>query len=554
MTTTLREKGVSFRKVKRVGIATVSVTYRSASAAGKITEVISKEFPLFSSPKSGERALLFSLNDDEQERIHEWATSQALETIRNRIDKFGVTEPLIQKQGKREIVIQLPGLKDPDRAIALIGKTAVLAFKLVDSDGDLQRAIGGRVPIGDELLYQRQVDATTGAISTVPFLIRKKILLTGDLLTDARVSIDTQYNEPYVSLTFNNAGAKRFDAVTAENVGQRLAIAVLAFKLVDSDGDLQRAIGGRVPIGDELLYQRQVDATTGAISTVPFLIRKKILLTGDLLTDARVSIDTQYNEPYVSLTFNNAGAKRFDAVTAENVGQRLAIILDGNVYSAPNINERISGGRAQISGNFTYEEATDLAIVLRAGALPAPVTIIQNVTVGPTLGRDSIKAGVRATIIGEFLVLLFMIIYYRLSGVIANIAMILNILMLLGAMAWFNATLTLPGIAGIILTIGMGVDSNVLIFERIKEELRAGRTPRSAVNAGYDNAWWTIVDAHVTTLITAAVLFQFGSGPIKGFAVTLSLGIMINLFTALVGTKLLLDILNQKFKIEKLSI
>jgi preprotein translocase subunit SecD len=297
-----------------------------------------------------------------------------------------------------------------------------------------------------------------------------------------------------------------------------------------------------------------VDKATGAVSRTPFLIKKKTLLTGDLLTDARVSIDTQYNEPYVSLTFNNAGAKRFDTVTADNVGKRLAIILDGNVYSAPNINERISGGRAQISGNFTYEEATDLAIILRAGALPAPVTIIQNVTVGPTLGRDSINAGVRATIIGGVLVLLFMIVYYRLSGIIANSAMILNILMLLGAMAWFNATLTLPGIAGIILTIGMGVDSNVLIFERIKEELRAGRTPRSAVNAGYDNAWWTIVDAHVTTLITAAVLFQFGSGPIKGFAVTLSLGILINLFTALVGTKLLLDILNQKFKIERLSI
>ncbi len=453
VTTTLRQEGVSFRKVKRVGLASVAVTYRNASAAGKITEVVSEEFPLFSTPKSGERELLFSLNDDEQKRIHEWATSQALETIRNRIDKFGVTEPLIQKQGDKEIVIQLPGLKDPDRAIALIGKTAVLEFKLVDSEGDVQRAIDGRVPIGDELLYQRQVDKATGAVSRTPFLIRKKTLLTGDLLTDARVSIDTQYNEPYVSLTFNNAGAKRFDTVTADNVGKRLAI-----------------------------------------------------------------------------------------------------ILDGNVYSAPNINERISGGRAQISGNFSYEEATDLAIVLRAGALPAPVTIIQNVTVGPTLGRDSINAGVRATIIGGVLVLLFMIVYYRLSGIIANSAMILNILMLLGAMSWFNATLTLPGIAGIILTIGMGVDSNVLIFERIKEELRAGRTPRSAVDAGYDNAWWTIVDAHVTTLITAAVLFQFGSGPIKGFAVTLSLGILINLFTALVGTKLLLDILNQKFKIERLSI
>ncbi len=221
VTTTLRQEGVSFRKVKRVGLASVSVTYRNASAAARITEVVSEEFPLFSTPKTGERDLLFTLDDDEQKRIHEWATSQALETIRNRIDKFGVTEPLIQKQGKREIVIQLPGLKDPDRAIALIGKTAVLEFKLVDSEGDVQRAVEGQVPIGDELLYQRQVDKTTGAVSRTPFLIKKKILLTGDLLTDARVSIDTQYNEPYVSLTFNNAGAKRFDAVTADNVGKR---------------------------------------------------------------------------------------------------------------------------------------------------------------------------------------------------------------------------------------------------------------------------------------------------------------------------------------------
>ncbi|MFQ5586592.1 MAG: protein translocase subunit SecD [Thermodesulfobacteriota bacterium] len=453
VTTLLKKEGVSFRKVKRVGTAAISVSYRNERSAGRIKKVIGDEFPMFAKPEAGERELLFTLTGDERKRIHEWSTSQALETIRNRIDKFGVTEPLIQKQGAKEIVIQLPGLKDPDRAIALIGKTAVLEFKLVDSKGDVQRAVEGQVPVGDELLYQRTVDKDTGA-------------------------------------------------------------------------------AGRIP----------------------FLIKKKTLLTGDLLTDARVAVDTQFNEPYVSLTFNRTGAKRFDAITAENVGERLAIILDGNVYSAPRINERISGGRAQITGNFSYDEATDLAIVLRAGALPAPVNIIQNVTVGPTLGRDSIEAGIRATIIGGILVLFFMILYYRLSGIIANSAMILNILMLLGAMAWFNATLTLPGIAGIILTIGMGVDSNVLIFERIKEELRAGRTPRSAVDAGYDNAWWTIVDAHVTTLITAAVLFQFGSGPIKGFAVTLSLGILINLFTALVGTKLLLDILNQKLRVKRLSI
>ncbi|HLE08892.1 MAG TPA: protein translocase subunit SecD, partial [Thermodesulfobacteriota bacterium] len=249
-----------------------------------------------------------------------------------------------------------------------------------------------------------------------------------------------------------------------------------------------------------------------------------------------------------------AGARIFERITEANQGRRLAIILDGNVHSAPVIREKIAGGNAQISGGFKYEEATDLAIVLRAGALPAPVKVVQNLTIGPTLGRDSIRAGIKAMVLGGILVLAFMVYYYRFSGLIADVAVSLNVLMLLGAMAWFSATLTMPGIAGVLLTIGMGVDANVLIFERIKEELKTGRTPRSAVEAGYGRAWWTVIDSHVTTLITAAVLFQFGSGPIKGFAVSLSLGILINLFTTLVGTKLAFDIQNERFRVKKLSI
>ncbi len=449
----LKEEDVVFTEVKRVATDGLSIRYYGVGVASKIKEAIEDKLPIFSKPTESEDRLTFTLLEKEVDRIKDWSTSQALETIRNRIDKFGVTEPLIQKQGKREIVIQLPGLKDPDRAISLIGKTAILEFKLVDPDGNIDEALNGHVP-------------------------------------------------PW----------------------------------------------------DELIYQKITDKTTGSVSRIPYLVKRETLLTGDLLTDARVAVDSQYNEPYVSLTFNNIGARRFDAITSDNVGQRLAIILDGNLYSAPSIRERISGGRAQISGNFTYDESRDLAIILRAGALPAPVEIIQNVTVGPTLGRDSIQAGVKAAIAGGLLVVLFMVIYYRLSGLIADIAMVLNIAMLLGAMSWFNSTLTLPGIAGIILTIGMGVDSNVLIFERIKEELGSGRSVRSAVNTGYNNAWWTIVDAHVTTLITAAVLFQFGSGPIKGFAVSLSFGILINLFTSLVGTKVLLDILSQKLHLKRLSI
>ncbi|MBE9531590.1 MAG: protein translocase subunit SecD, partial [Proteobacteria bacterium] len=283
-------------------------------------------------------------------------------------------------------------------------------------------------------------------------------------------------------------------------------------------------------------------------------VKKTVLLTGDTISDARVAFDTRFNKPYVSLTFNGLGGVIFGKITGDNVGKRMAIVLDGNVYSAPNINEKISGGRAQITGSFSHTEAVDLAIALRAGALPAPVDIIQNVTVGPTLGQDSIEAGMKAAMLGIILVVFFMIFYYKLSGIIAIVAMILNLVMLMGAMSYFGATLTLPGIAGILLTIGMGVDANVLIFERIREELRAGRTPRSAVDAGYDKAWWTIVDSQVTTLITAAVLFQFGSGPIKGFAVTLSLGILINLFTALVGTKVSFDLINYRGSVKKLSI
>jgi preprotein translocase subunit SecD len=287
---------------------------------------------------------------------------------------------------------------------------------------------------------------------------------------------------------------------------------------------------------------------------VPILLKKQAALTGDLLSDAKVNIDTRFSEPYVSLSFNEAGAKLFEEVTAENVKKRLAIILDNTVYSAPVIQEKISGGNAQITGHFSMEEAKDLSIVLKAGALPAPLKMLQNVTIGPSLGMDSIEAGKMAGLIGTIAVIIFMIFYYRLSGVIADFALLLNIVLLLGAMASLNATLTLPGIAGIILAIGMAVDSNVLMFERMRDELRAGKTPRSAVDSGYDKAFWTIFDSHVTTLITAAVLFQFGTGPIKGFAVTLSLGVTINLFTALIGTKSVFDIINSRRDLKKLSI
>jgi preprotein translocase subunit SecD len=317
--------------------------------------------------------------------------------------------------------------------------------------------------------------------------------------------------------------------------------------------EILREFGPQVPPDDEILFERHVDKETGRITKTPYLVKKRAVMTGDVLTDARVSIG-EFQNAYVSFNLDSTGAKLFERITAENVKKRMAIILDNSVYSAPVIQERISGGRGQITGSFSTEEANDLAIVLRAGALPAPVKVIQDLTVGPSLGRDSIEKGIRSTIIAGILVVMFMVFYYRVSGLIADFALMLNLVWLAGCLAALGATLTLPGIAGIILTIGMGVDSNVLMFERIREELRAGKPVRPAVDAGYDKAFFTIFDSHVTTLITGFALFLFGTGPIKGFAVSLCLGIAINLITALVGTKVVFDLRNRRGRMDRLSI
>lgn len=415
------------------------------------------------------------LKPQEVRSIEENAVAQSVEIIRNRIDQFGVTEPMIVRQGSDEIVVQLPGIKDPQRAIDLIGKTAQLEFKLVDDQSDV------------------------------------------------------------------NLSSLIASALASGNLKPKFTYA-----------DLERALAGSIPPGDEVYLMKHVDGTTGRVLKLPILLKKRTLMTGDAIKTARAQIEGEFNRPFVSLSLNERGARLFGRITRENVGNRLAIVLDNVVQSAPVIQEPITGGHAQITGNFTSEEASDLAIVLRAGALPAPVEIVQNLTVGPTLGQDSIHAGITAAVLGTILVVLFMLVYYRLSGVIANFALFLNLILMVAALSLFHATLTLPGIAGIILSIGMAVDSNVLIFERMREEFGAGKSIRSGVEGGYEKAWWTIVDAHVTTLITAFALFLFGTGPIKGFAVTLSLGVILNLFTVLFGTKVVYDYLNVKRKIKQI--
>lgn len=454
---TLNAQNIRFKRVAKVGGDRVQLVLYDRGSADNVQKLVKKKYPdlellpLFD--EGGFVNMQLRINEKEAQVRKDKAVQQALETIRNRIDQFGVSEPIIQREGISHIVVQLPGIKDPKRAIELIGKTARLEFKLVDEN----------------------VNAATATPSSIPE-------------------------------------------------------------------------------DDEILVEKKTDSATGAVSETPLVVKRKAMITGDLLTDAQVRIDSQYNQPYVAIEFNSTGARLFDQVTAANVGKRFAIVLDNNIYSAPVIRERISGGSAQISGSFTEKEASDLGIVLRAGSLPAPVKIIQNVTVGPSLGQDSINKGLIAGLIGVALVVVFMTIYYKLSGLVANFGMVLNIIFLMGSLSALGATLTLPGIAAIVLLIGMSVDSNVLIFERIREELRLGKTPMASIDAGYDKAFLTIMDSHVTTLITAAVLFQFGTGPVKGFAVSLSLGIIINLFTSLLATRVVFDLFLDRVRVKRLSI
>jgi len=456
-----RKEQIRHRGIDHSGKYTLSIQLTDPENFGsdveKINDLLNKNFGsdeiVTDSTDSATQTVKLALKDQWVEEIQKQATEQALETIRNRIDQFGVSEPDIRMQGDRRIQVQLPGVTDTERAKGLIGKTALLEFKLVDDEHDLAAALNGNIPPGSQVLYQAD----------------------------------------------------------------------------EKEGD-----------------------KTG--KTQPYLIKQRALMTGEYLTDARVQIDSQFNEPYVSIDLDRKGARVFEKITEENVKKRLAIVLDNKVYSAPVIQEKIPGGSARITGSFSPQEARDLAIVLRAGSLPAPVKIIEERTVGPSLGRDSIHKGLMSLLVSSLLVLGFMALYYRLAGLIADLALVVNILMLAAGMAMFGATLTMPGIAGIILTIGMAVDNNILIFERIREEMRLGKTPMACIDAGFDRASVTIFDANITTLIAALVLFQFGTGPIKGFAVTLSLGVTASMFTALILSRVIFDYLYVTKKMKTISV
>ena len=379
------------------------------------------------------------------------ALSQSIEIIRRRIDETGVREPVIQAQGDQRILVQLPGVDDPERIKDLLGKTAKMTFHLVDVRNSRSDALAGRIPPGSQLMPAA--------------------------------------NDPN-------------------------------------------------PDGTPFMY----------------LIEKRVMISGESLVDAQPTFDSQSGQPVVSFRFDNRGAKKFGDVTTKNVDRPFAIVLDGEVISAPVIREPILGGNGQISGGFTVQGAQDLALLLRAGALPAPLTYLEERTVGPGLGKDSIEAGKVASVIGLIAVIVFMAAAYRRFGLMADVALAMNIFLILAALSVLQATLTLPGIAGIVLTIGMAVDANVLVFERIREEVRAGRTPISAIDAGYSRALHTIVDANVTTLIAAVLLYMFGSGPVRGFAVTLAIGIVTSMFTAIMLTRLLVVTWLRRTKPQELKV
>ncbi len=465
---TLAEQSITAVQTGSSSPDTVIFTLPNSSAVDKVQQTIEESFPDISSTDISEKGsfprISLKLSDNARQELQKNAVDQSLEILRNRIDQFGVAEPVIIRQGEDEIVIQLPGVKDPKRALKLLGDTAQLEFKMVaDSAG----------------------------------------INLSELITQAVDSGQWKKGEPVKKLN--------------------------------------RALQTLLPESTSLYFEKETDKATGIVKETPLLVENRVLMTGDMVKNAQVRIGGNFNEPYVSLDLTNHGGKVFGQITADNVGRRMAIVLDDVVRSAPVIREKILGGSAQISGSFTHAEAADLAIVLRVGALPAPVDIIQNVTVGASLGQDSIRQGLNSGIMGTLIVLLFMFVYYRLSGLIADAALFVNILLLFSGLAILNATLTLPGIAGIILTVGMAVDANVLIFERMREEYALGKTVRSSIEGGFGKAFLTIVDSQVTTLITALALFLFGTGPIKGFAVTLSLGIIFNLFAALFFSRLMFD-------------
>ncbi len=459
---TLREAKIRYQKIGRDGSGGITVVLRDPAVLADAVDEIRQTLPglvIADAKDSADGALRMRLSDNEVEELSEFALEQNITALRNRVDELGVAEPVIQRQGDRRIVVQLPGVQDTARAKRILGRTATLEMMMVDEEHSLDAALSGKVAPGSKIFRFRDGQ---------PILLKKRVIYSGENIVDAAASIDTQSGGAIVSITLDAIGARINQKVTGKNIGKRMAVLYIESKSTiktDADGLSVKGSDGR----------------------------------------------------------------------AIRVKQRIE-----EVITAPVIRDQL-GKRFQIEGLDSVDEARDLSLMLRAGSLAAPVEIIEERTVGPSLGQANIDQGFQSVIIGFALVLVFMAIYYRVFGLFANLALALNLVMIVAVLSLLQATLTLPGVAGIVLTVGMAVDANVLIFERIREELRNGSTPQASIHTGYQRALSTIVDANLTTLIAAIVLFNFGTGPIKGFAVTLSIGILTSMFTAIVLTRALVN-------------
>jgi preprotein translocase subunit SecD len=463
--TLLRDNRVRYVTVGR-DPSRVWVQFRDAETRDRGEQVLGDEFRnllLDTREQDGDFFLDARLSEAEQQQVEKFALQQNITTLRNRVNALGVAEPLIQQQGDRRIVVQLPGAQDPSRLKEMLGATATLEYRLADTEHSVEEALGGRVPPASKLYRERDGQ---------PILLKRRVIVTGDQITDASSGLDQRTGSPAVFVSLDSQGARRMRKVTTDNVGKPMAVVFIENRTVT-----------RMEDGEP--------------------VKRKVLVE--------------------------------------------------EVISVANILEPF-GRRFQTTGLDSTQEARDLALLLRAGALAAPIDIVEERTIGPSLGQDNIDQGFESVVIGMALVIVFMAFYYRLFGLVADMALILNLVLIVAVLSMLQATLTLPGIAGIVLTVGMAVDANVLIFERIREELRNGNTPHASIQAGYEKAFSTIVDANITTLIAAVVLFSFGTGPIKGFAVTLGIGIVTSMFTAIVGTRAVINLIHGGRRLQTLSI
>ena len=471
----LRKEKLRYKEVHNRTDGAIEIWLRDASRLPDAQKLIQREFSgltIDSTQVQGEEHLTVRLSESEVEDLSEFALTQNITALRNRIDELGVAEPVVQRQGDRRIVIQLPGVQDTARAKRILGRTATLEMMLVDEEHSLEAAQNGKTPPGSRLYKLRDGRS---------ILLKKRVIYSGENITDAAASIDTQNGSPIVSITLDAVGSRINQRITGDNIGKRMAVVYIEIRS-----------------------------------------RNKINADGQAVTDQQGRVI--------------------------RVKERIE-----EVITAPVIRDQL-GKRFQIEGLDSVTEARDLALLLRAGSLAAPVEIIEERTVGPSLGRANIDQGFLSGIIGFVLVLVFMLLYYRVFGLFANTALGLNLVLIVAVLSMFQATLTLPGVAGILLTVGMAVDANVLIFERIREELRNGNTPQASIHLGYDRALSTIVDANITTLIAAIVLFNFGTGPIKGFAVTLSIGILTSMFTSIFVTRGLANLMYGRKRVKSLAI